>query len=222
MERQEAGTPPGGAAIRIAIVEDDPAMAAWLAGVIAPAEGLRVVATASTAAEGEALVAAGGYDVLLCDLGLPDGDGIALIRGSALRHPGADVMVVTMFAEQRRVIDCIRAGARGYLLKDMEPEACVAAIRDVRRGGSPISPAIARQVLRHIRPEPQAGDATLTDRERDVLNMLARGFSKKECAELLGLSVNTVGTHVKSIYVKLEVNSRAEAVFEASSQGILD
>ena len=213
---------PSGPPIRVAIVEDDPTMATWLADAITPAADLKVIATAATAIEGHALIVAGGYDVLLCDLGLPDGDGIDLIRRSALAHPGADVMVVTMFAEQKKVIDCIRAGARGYLLKDMDAEGCVAAIRDVRRGGSPISPVIARHLLRHIRPDPLAGDAALTPRERDILNMLARGFSKKECAELLGLSVNTVGTHVKNIYMKLEVNSRAEAVFEASNQGILD
>jgi DNA-binding NarL/FixJ family response regulator len=218
---------PGGTAksaaaiIRVAIVEDDPTMLRLLSGMVNEAEGMAVAGTAATAATGLALVTAGGFEVFLCDLGLPDGNGLDLIRACAALHPGVDIMVVTLFAEQRKVVDCIRAGARGYLHKDQDTDACVEAIREIRRGGSPISPVIARQLLLHIKPVPQAGDAQLTDRELDVLNMLARGFSKRECADLLGLSVNTIGTHVKHIYAKLEVNSRAEALFEASSQGII-
>ncbi len=207
--------------VRVAIVEDDPAMMAWLCDAIGSAKSLSIKATAATALEGEALVAAGGYDVLLCDLGLPDGDGIDLIRKSARDHPASDIMVITLFADQRRVVDCIRAGARGYLLKGVESEECVEAIREIRRGGSPISPVIARRLLLHIRPEISASRVTLSERESDVLNLIARGFSKGECAGMLGLSINTVSTHVKSIYRKLEVNSGTEAVYEATNQGML-
>jgi DNA-binding NarL/FixJ family response regulator len=208
--------------IRIAIVEDDPAMMAWFCALIASSADLKLANAAVTFREGEVLIKAGGYDVLLCDLGLPDGDGIDLIGKSAAAYPQADVMVVTLFAEQRKVVKCIRAGARGYLLKGMEPEDCVAAIREIRRGGSPISPVIARLLLHHIHPDQALFSAQLSARELEILNMMARGFSKGECADLLGLSINTVSTHVKNIYRKLEVNSRAEAVFEASNQGILD
>ncbi len=210
------------AAIRVAIIEDDPSMMAWLSALVGAAPGLALTNSSATFHAGAALIEAGGYDVLLCDLGLPDGDGKDLIRKSAIAHPHADVMVVTLFAQQRKVMDCIRAGARGYLLKGMEPEDCVAAIREIRRGGSPISPAIARLLLLHIRPETAQSDAQLSTRERDILNMMARGFSKGECADMLHLSINTVSTHVKNVYRKLEVNSRAEAVFEATHQGILD
>lgn len=210
------------AAIRVAIIEDDPSMMAWLSALVGAAPGLALTNSSATFHAGAALIEAGGYDVLLCDLGLPDGDGKDLIRKSAIAHPHADVMVVTLFAQQRKVMDCIRAGARGYLLKGMEPEDCVAAIREIRRGGSPISPAIARLLLLHIRPETAKSDAQLSTRERDILNMMARGFSKGECADMLHLSINTVSTHVKNVYRKLEVNSRAEAVFEATHQGILD
>jgi DNA-binding NarL/FixJ family response regulator len=213
---------PNAASISVAIVEDDPAMMAWLSALIGSTTDLRLAKSAATFREGQALIAAGGYHVLLCDLGLPDGDGIDLIRKSAAAHPQADIMVITLFAEQRKVVDCIRAGARGYLLKGMEPEDCIAAIREIRRGGSPISPVIARLLLLHIRPEVAKFDVQLSERERDILNMMARGFSKGECGNLLGLSINTVSTHVKNIYRKLEVNSSAEAVFEANSQGILD
>lgn len=208
--------------ISIAIIEDDPAMMTWLSSLIASEPDFIVSQTATTCREGFALIEAGGYDVLLCDLGLPDGDGVDLIRKSAAAHRLADIMVITLFAEQRKVVDCIRAGARGYLLKGMDSQDCVAAIREMKRGGSPISPTIARLLLLHIRPETETTDAQLSERERDILNMMARGFSKGECADFLHLSINTISTHVKNIYRKLEVNSRSEAVFEANNQGILD
>ncbi|MBK8376148.1 response regulator [Sphingorhabdus sp.] len=208
-------------AIKVAIVEDDPLMLSTLSATISAAEDMAVMGTATTVADGRALIDGGGFDVFLCDLGLPDGNGLDLIRHCAGRYPSVDIMVITLFAEQRKVLECIRAGAKGYLHKDQEAESCVDAIREIQRGGSPISPVIARQLLLHIKPQPQAGDAKLSEREREILNMLARGFSKRECADLLNLSVNTVSTHVKNIYAKLEVNSRTEALFEASSQGII-
>jgi DNA-binding NarL/FixJ family response regulator len=212
----------GRAISNIAIIEDDPAMVSWLKTTISAADDLMVVAVATTAREGAALVTGGGYDVLLCDLGLPDGSGIDLIRQSVRLHPTADAMVVTLFDDQRSVVNAIRAGARGYLLKGMEPDACRASVREMLGGGSPINPRIARLLLQQIKPNAVEGAAQLTDRERDVLNVLARGFSKGECAGLLGISVNTVGTYVKRIYSKLEVNSRTAAIYEANVQGMID
>jgi DNA-binding NarL/FixJ family response regulator len=212
--------------IRVAIVEDDPIMSARLAGAVASAEDMEVAGAATTVAGGSSLVEAGGFDVLLCDLGLPDGSGVSVIRQEADMDRGTDILVITVFADQSKVLDTIRAGARGYLLKDEELDDCIEAIREIRRGGSPISPIIARQLLNQIGPSdasPQRMSASpLSEREHEVLNLLARGFSYSECAEILHVSVNTIGAHVKNIYRKLEVNSRAEALFEASCQGILD
>ncbi|MFZ1743995.1 MAG: response regulator transcription factor [Pontixanthobacter sp.] len=207
---------------RIAIVEDEPGMAAKLKAAIDACEDLTVVGHAATCAAGEVMIDQGGYDILLCDLGLPDGDGLDLIRRAVKRDPAIAVIVVTMFGEQRKVIECIKAGARGYLLKDLEGAQCVDAIHAMLKGGAPISPAIARHLLQLVRPEEPLETVALSDREMDVLNVLARGFSKRESAEMLGLSVNTVNTHVKSIYRKLAVNSRAEAVYEATHQGLID
>jgi DNA-binding NarL/FixJ family response regulator len=212
--------------IRTAIVEDDPETIDLIRAALDPAEDIDVVAVARNLAGGLALVAAGGYDVLLCDLGLPDGSGIELIRASAMRYPAADVIVITIFADQAKVLDSIKAGARGYLLKDERFADCVEDIRDIRKGGSPISPIIARQLLTQLQPAGKTAEAPLQEglspREHEILNLLARGFSNPEIAELLTISKLTVGTHVKNIYRKLEVNSRSEAVFEASSRGIMN
>jgi DNA-binding NarL/FixJ family response regulator len=212
--------------IRTAIIEDDPTTIDHFRSAIDSAEDVEIVAIARNVAGGMALIEAGGYDVLLCDLGLPDGSGITLIRASALRHPAADIMVITIFADQAKVIESIKAGARGYLLKDEQFADCVDDIRDIRKGGSPISPIIARRLLTQLGAVDTA-EATplqegLSPREHEILNLLARGFSNPEIAELLSISKLTVGTHVKNIYRKLEVNSRSEAVFEASSRGIMN
>ncbi len=212
--------------IRTAIIEDDPRIAADIAEVIRQADDVELVASAGSVATGCKLIDEGGFDVLVCDLGLPDGDGTTLIRKAAAQYPDIDILVLTMFADHHKVLDAIRAGARGYLLKDQKLGECVAAIREVRKGGSPISPIIARLLLKELSP-PEAVQTTtieeqLSEREKETLHLLSRGFTYSECAELMGISQHTVGTHVKHIYRKLEVNSRAEAVFEASNRGMLD
>jgi DNA-binding NarL/FixJ family response regulator len=224
--------------IRVIIIEDDPLVLERFRAVLAPWQDIGLVGQATTKAEGSALIDAGGYDVLVCDLGLPDGDGTDLVRQSAVFHPNADIMVLTMFADHHKVLGAIKAGARGYVLKDQSLEDCVDAIREVCSGGSPISPIIARLLLNELgvgnvqsfsdtdlkkvtSTAPEAS-SPLSEREIEALNLLSRGFTYAECADLLRISPHTVGSHVKNIYRKLEVSSRAEAVFEASSLGILD
>jgi DNA-binding NarL/FixJ family response regulator len=215
---------------RIAIIEDDPLVMQGLIAVCQGEADFALAGIATTHAMGKALVAAGGFDILVCDLGLPDGDGTDLIAACAEAHPDTDVLVLTMFADHHKVIAAIRAGARGYLLKDQRLENCVAGIREVRAGGSPISPIIARLLLKEFRPravpEPSKDNVPplaepLSDRETETLNLLSRGFTYAECADLLGISPHTVATHVKSIYRKLEVSNRAEALFEAQHRGMI-
>jgi DNA-binding NarL/FixJ family response regulator len=212
--------------IKVAIIEDDPVMQGLLSGAISACQDMILTATAANVAEASGMIEAGGYDVLLCDLGLPDGSGVNLIRQEALTGRDTDILVITIFANQNKVLDAIRAGARGYLLKDETIEDCIEAVRNIRRGGSPISPIIARQLLGQIQPNPLPSAlpmaSPLSEREFEVLNLLSRGFSNAECADILTVSPNTIGTHVKNIYRKLEVNSRAEALFEASTQGLLE
>lgn len=212
--------------IRIAIVEDDPTIRVMLADGIEAADDMILTDVAENVASANGMIEAGGYDVLLCDQGLPDGSGIDLIRQEGLTGRDTDILVITIFANQSKVLDAVRAGARGYLLKDERIEDCIEAIRNIRKGGSPISPVIARQLLAEVRTEkaePEAALASpLSEREYEVLNLLSRGFTNAECADILSVSSHTIGTHVKNIYRKLEVNSRAEALFEASTKGLLE
>lgn len=212
--------------IRTAIVEDDPEVVRQIEAAIAQSTEVELAWVARNVATASPLIVIGEFDVLLCDLGLPDGSGIDLIAKAARLHPDIDIMVVTMFADQRKVLECIKAGARGYLLKGANPESWVENIREIRNGGSPVSPIIARQLLKRLQPDhaDEGGQPreALSEREMRVLELLARGFSYAECAGILSVSSHTIGTFVKRIYRKLEVNSRSEAVFEASSRGILD
>jgi DNA-binding NarL/FixJ family response regulator len=213
--------------IRTAFVEDDPAALERLHAALDDQADIAIVGIARNMAQGLELVRRGGFDVLLCDLGLPDGSGISVIREASRLHPDADIIVITVFADQAKVLDSIKAGARGYLLKDDRFDECAESIREIRRGGSPISPIIARQLLRQLHPPPKPagemkGADILTPRELEVLNLLSRGFSYAEIADILKLSPQTIATYVKNIYRKMEVNSRAEAIYEASTMGIID
>ena len=167
--------------INVAIIEDDPAVIERLGSAIGQTDDICVMWSAQSATAARPLIVRGGFDVLLCDLGLPDGDGIDLIRETKTRHPLTDIIVITIFAQQRKVIDSIKAGAQGYLLKDNKLVDCVENIREIRRGGSPISPIIARQLLKQFVPNAAQVARPLKDdlslRESEVLNLLARGFS---------------------------------------------
>jgi DNA-binding NarL/FixJ family response regulator len=151
-------------------------------------------------------------------------------------HALCDVMVITMFGDDGHVIDSIRAGATGYLLKDALPEDIASSILQVRAGGSPISPAIARRVLQSFRVSnkpvngesipriettPRASASPLSERETEILRLVAKGLNFKEVGSILSISPNTVITHVKRIYQKLAVHSRGEAVYEANQLGFL-
>lgn len=212
--------------IRVAVVEDDPAALERITAALESAPDISVIASAPNTANGKTLIDKGGFDVLLCDLGLPDGSGIGLIRYAAQKYTDVDIMVITIFADQDKVLESIKAGARGYLLKDERFDSFAESIREVRRGGSPISPVIARQLLKEFQPREQEADKKglelLSKRELEVLKLLARGFTFVEIGDILKIGRSTVATYVKNIYQKLEVNSRAEAVFEASSMGVIN
>jgi DNA-binding NarL/FixJ family response regulator len=216
---------------RVLIVEDDPAAQGRLVQAVAMhAPATAVAGCAASAAEALAWLAQHQPDVLLCDLGLPDGSGIDVIRQARARYPACDCMVVTVFGDDQHVLASIEAGAIGYLLKDETTDRIAASIGEIRAGGSPMSPLIARQVVTRLRgepPEAAARDAAasravaLSPRESEILDLISRGYTYAETARYLGLSVHTVQSHIKNIYGKLAVRSRGEAVFEAAKLGLL-
>lgn len=213
-------TPPPRA--RIAIVEDDTILREDLARVVTQAEGMEVSGAADTLASGRALLQ-DAPDVLLIDLALPDGNGVDLIREARASRPDIKIIVVSIFGDARSVVRAIEAGADGYLLKGAGEREAEGAIRSVLEGGAPISPAVASHILTRMRETPARAelDAPLTEKEVAVLTDLAKGFRYKEVARLHGISPHTVADHVKSIYRKLAVNSRSEAVFEAVQAGLI-
>ena len=215
---------------QVLIVEDDPQMRAFFSASIAGSGQLSLAGALSsvTAAKAWLDAPARQVDVLLVDLGLPDGSGLEVIRHAAHMHPACEALVVSMFGDEANVLASIEAGALGYIHKDATPDDIAQTILEMKAGASPISPMIARSVLAKYRMlqhletmpdgDPQIG---LSPREQDVLNLISRGFAYAEIAQLQGVSVHTVRTHIKSLYSKLAVHSRSEAVFEASKLGLL-
>jgi DNA-binding NarL/FixJ family response regulator len=210
----------------VIVVEDDPAFLARFCRIVAGAAELSLLAAVGDLASARLAIARQAPDVLLTDLGLPDGSGVDLIRETAAAHPGTDIMVISVFGDDEHVLASIEAGATGYILKDSLPEEFVALIAQLRAGGSPISPTIARQLLKRFkRPAaavaPTPVSAGLTARESEVLGLIAKGFNFGEIAKLLEVSPHTINAHVKKIYHKLAVHSRGEAVYEAGKMGLL-
>lgn len=208
----------------VLVVEDDPAFRTRFCGYVEAAPDLRLAGAAASLAEARRAIERDVPDVLLTDLGLPDGSGIDLIREVATRHPATGIMVISVFGDEGHVVQSIEAGATGYVLKDSLPDEFVALVHQLRAGGSPISPMIARHLLRRFRSAPAAdprSDPGLTAREAEVLTLVAKGFSFAEVARLLEVSPHTITAHVKKIYEKLAVHSRGEAVYEAGRLGLL-
>lgn len=209
----------------VLIVEDDPPTRKRFESAVAAVDDLAVLASVGAVREAQPLLRE-GPDVMLVDLGLPDGSGIDLIRAARTISPSTRSMVITVFADEQHVVDAIKAGAQGYLLKDGAAEYVRRSIEELLAGGSPISAPIARHLLQRFQVEPApvpSNDASLlTARELEILRLVAKGFSLSEVAELLGIAHRTVTTHVQHIYKKLEVSSRTEAVFEAVSLGLID
>ncbi|HVK95837.1 MAG TPA: response regulator transcription factor [Noviherbaspirillum sp.] len=216
-------------AVGVLIVEDDAVTRRTLCLAIEMEPRLKLLAAFDSVKPALVWLETMSPDVLMTDLGLPDGSGIEIIHACAVSHPNTDIMVVTMSSDEASVLACIEAGASGYVLKDAGKVDVAHAVLDLRAGGAPMSPAIARMVLAKVRggkkqspPTTQnAAAASLTKREAAILDLIAQGDSYGEVAKLLSVSVGTVQTHIKNIYGKLAVHSRGEAVFEAHRRGLL-
>ncbi|MFZ5483753.1 MAG: LuxR C-terminal-related transcriptional regulator [Pseudomonadota bacterium] len=177
---------------------------------------------ASSVAEAQAAIQTARFDLALIDLGLGDGDGIEVLRCLSTLQPECIGVVATILDDDGHVFDALRAGAQGYLLKD-HPEAWLATqMRGIRDGQPPLSPSIARRLIGHFAQAQadSAGSVSLSPRETEVLARLAQGERLADIAEALELSRHTVGDHVKNIYRKLNIRSRAEAALKARAMGL--
>ncbi len=220
------------AAISVLIVEDKAEFREDFARMVEAAEDLSLTGTAETLAGGLALLDGPPTDVLLVDLGLPDGSGLDLIREVARRPPwreSCEVMVVSVFADEAHVMAAIEAGASGYLLKDSSPASFTQQIRELHAGGSPVSPVIARKLLARLGVPPQEKTGSLAqeetvalaESERAVLQYASRGYSYDEVAKMMGVTRHTVQSYVKRSYLKLQVHSKTEALYEARRLGLV-
>jgi DNA-binding NarL/FixJ family response regulator len=219
--------------ISVLVVEDDEPLRREFVAMIQAAADLSLLdAASSLSAARAALALRGAPDVLITDLGLPDGDGTSLISELAAAAPESDTLVITVFGDEGHVVRALEAGAKGYLLKDVTLDEFVRAIRLVREGGAPLSPMIARHLLKRFAPQTQARASpaarrealveSLTAREAEILQFISEGKSVAETATAFNLSSHTVTTHVKHIYGKLAVNNRVQAVNRARATGQID
>jgi len=216
--------------IGVLIVEDDELTRKNLCLAIESEPSLHLLGALDTGGAALDWLRTSAPDVLLTDLGLPDRHGLEVIRACARRHPRCDILVVTLSCDEQSVLACIEAGASGYVIKGAGKTDIAQAVLDLRAGGAPMSPAIARMVLAKVRARRRKADRPasgaqaavgLTKREAAILDLIAQGDSYGEVAKILSVSVGTVQTHIKNIYGKLSVHSRGEAVFEAHRRGWL-
>ena len=222
------------AKIRVLVVEDQVKI---LKSQLKLFEGAPELEIVGTALSGEAALEEIDKllpDVVLCDLGLPRMSGIEVTRQVKARHPKVEILIFTIFDEEEKVLDAVRAGASGYLLKGATADKIVDAIKEVRNGGTVIQPNLARRLLRHFkvevdgaapsRPTPaiEPQGRKLSEREQEILQLIAKGVSNAEAAGMLGVSRATIRTHLEHIYQKLEVTNRVDAVTEGIRKGLIN
>ncbi|MGY1634940.1 response regulator [Geodermatophilus sp. SYSU D01186] len=199
--------------IDVLVVDDHALMRSGLSGLIAAAEDMQVVGTAADGAEAVAEVARLRPRVVLMDLSMPVMDGVLATRRIVEEHPDVEVLVLTSFSDQQRVMEALDAGAGGYVLKDTEPADLLAAIRSTAQGHSPLDPRVARTVLHARRTPPRT--AELTEREQEVLALVGRGLANKQIARALGIREGTVKAHLTSVFQRIGVRDRTSAALWA-------
>ncbi len=204
------------------IIEDVIDAQRWLTKALHDAYGeITVTATATVAAALEA-VARESFDVALVDLSLPDGSGVDVIARIKECSPHTFCVVVTIYDDDSHLFPALQAGAQGYLLKDQPHRQIVQRLKRIDSGEPPLSPAIARRLLRHFSlPRTIAQEVSLSNREKEVLTLIAKGLKLSEVAGMLEITHNTAAGYVKDIYRKLNISSRAEAALEAARLGLI-
>lgn len=217
----------------VLVVEDEPLIQQRLARILAQL-GYQpdMLCFASTLAAARQLAAQRHYALALVDLGLPDGNGTALIAALRAQDATMGILVISAWSTEEAILQALRAGATGYLLKERDDLEVMLSIRSVLRGGAPIDPFIARRVMIEFQQQPvlsavapmaaASEDDALSPREIDILQQVANGLSHRETAERLHISRHTVEAHIRNIYRKLAVNSRLRAISAARARGLMD
>ncbi len=213
------------------VVEDQADTRDWLVSVLKSAFGDITIAAVSTLAEARVWLdgrkGLSDRTIALIDLALPDGTGVDLITAIAQEHPHTIPVVISIYDDEAHLFDAVAAGAQGYLLKDQQPETLVRRLMEIEKGEPPLSPSIARRILAHFQKAAPGlenlapAEIALTNRESEVLGLLAQGLRISDAAAELGLTRHTVAGYVKVIYSKLNIASRAEAALEARRRGLI-
>ncbi|MCU0932803.1 MAG: response regulator transcription factor [Serpentinimonas sp.] len=223
------------ATTEIYLIEDDRTVQQFVEQTLEQRPQWRLAGCSETYAHACLMAPSSSADVFLVDLGLPDGRGEDMLRQLSLARPDAELLVFTVFGDESRLIEALQMGATGYVLKGCSGDELIDAIEQIREGGAPISPLLARMLLKQFRsaadaaPAPQSALAygtepprpMLSERESDVLRLVAQGYVNKEIAQKLGIGAATVSTHIKSLYRKLAVHTRVQVVRAAQQRGLL-
>lgn len=220
---------------QILIIDDDPAMRLRLQHIVERVYGPGTCSVADSLAAARGLLSLLVFDLAFLDVGLPDGSGVTLLPWIRERVPTLEVVIVSSLGDDATVLQAIRAGAIGYLLKNGDDMELELSLRSLQRGGAPIDPVIARRILLQVSAAaaseeepplpsevPAKATAELTERELEVLKLVAQGYSNREISESLEVTINTIEAHAKKIFRKLEVRSRSAAVHSATQKGWLD